>query len=418
MAQNRRRFLKTMAAASAACALPTLRCADKSKPNILFAITDDWSWPHAGIAGVEEISTPAFDRVAREGVLFKNCYVSAPSCTPSRGAILTGQYHWRLEEGGNLWSILPAKFHVYPDLLEEHGYHVGYTGKGWGPGDIESAGRTRNPAGPSYNQKQTQPPFEHMSSVDYAANFAAFLTEKRNDEPFCFWYGGFEPHRRYEYAMGIEVGKNPQHVEVPAIFPDAEPVRNDILDYYVEIEYFDAHLGKMLQLLEERGELDNTLVVVTSDNGMPFPRAKANLYEWGTHMPLAIRWADAAKGGRVVDDFVSQTDFAPTFLEAAGIPPCNDMTGASLLPILLSSSEGQVEENRDHVLVGRERHAWVRKGGVGYPCRAIRTKDYLYIRNYKPDRWPAGDPTNGVDNDPPGPYGDIDAGPTKSTRFY
>lgn len=412
MPHSRRSFLKTAAAASAVSFLPSLSCAKISKSNILFAIADDWSWPHASIAGAAEIRTPAFDRVAREGVLFSNCYVSAPSCTPSRGAILTGQYHWRLQEGGNLWSILPAKFQVYPDLLEEHGYHVGYTGKGWSPGDIKDAGRARNPAGPDYNALQHSPPF-NLSATDYAGNFAAFLNAKPAG-PFCFWYGANEPHRPYESGMGITSGKNPANVQVPAIFPDSNDVRNDLLDYFVEIEHFDAHLGKMLALLQERGELENTLVVVTADNGMPFPRAKSNLYNWGTHMPLAIRWGNRIKRGRVVDDLISQTDFAPTFLAAAGLPPQRDMTGKSLLPMLTLTKKDQTPQHRAHLLIGKERHAWVREGGLGYPCRAIRTPDFLYIRNFKPDRWPAGDPVNSEEHDPPGAFADIDDGPTKS----
>jgi len=407
MALNRRSFLKK-AAATTVSLIGARADARAPRPNILFAIADDWSWPHASIVGASEVHTPAFDRVATEGILFTHCYDSAPSCTPSRGAILTGQYHWRLEEGGNLWSILPAKFKVYPDILEEHGYRIGYTGKGWSPGDIEDAGRSRNPAGPEYNRLQHKPPFS-MHPIDYAANFRAFLDERPADQPFCFWYGGIEPHRPYEQGMGVASGKNPAAVQVPAIFPDAEAVRSDILDYYVEIENFDAHLGKMVALLQERGELENTLIVVTSDNGMPFPRAKSNLYRWGTNMPLAVRWGDRIRAGQVVDTLVSQTDFAPTFLEAAGISPLPDMTGKSLLPLLT----GREFVPRDHVLVGKERHAWVRPGGVGYPCRAIRTSDYLYIRNFKPDRWPAGDPVAYAENDPPGAFADIDDGPTK-----
>src|SRR4030042_2303569 len=155
---KRRDFLKTVGFGTAAIAW--WGCADASRlfgsnnssnrPNILFCLADDWSWPHAGIAGDKVVKTPTFDRVAREGVLFKNAFVSAPSCTPSRGAILTGQWHWRLEEGGNLWSTLPAKFDVYPDLLEKAGYHVGCTRKGWGPGQHQPGGRTRNPAGPRF----------------------------------------------------------------------------------------------------------------------------------------------------------------------------------------------------------------------------------------------------------------------------
>lgn len=412
MHTNRRSFLKC-AAGAALSVLSNIYCSKKEKkPNILFAIADDWSWPHASIHGEKEVYTPAFDRVAKEGILFNNCYVSAPSCTPSRGAILTGQYHWRLQEGGNLWSILPAKFKVYPDILEEHGYFIGYTGKGWGPGDIKDAGRDRNPAGKAFNEIKYQAAYG-MNNNNYAANFAQFLNEKPADAPFCFWYGSIEPHRSYEYGMGVKEGKNPKNVEIPPIFPDAEQVRYDMLDYFVEIEHFDSHLNTMLNLLEEREELDNTIIVVTSDNGMPFPRAKANLYRWGTNMPLAIRWGKLNNGGRIVDDFICQTDFAPTFLEAAGIIPPTDMTGKSLMNILHSFSQGQIEPEREKIITGRERHAWVRSQGLGYPSRAIRTKRFLYIHNYHPERWPAGDPDNWAENDPPVIYGDIDDGPTK-----
>ena len=115
------------------------------RPNILFCIADDWSWPHAGAYGDPVVKTPTIDRLAREGVRFTNAFVTAPTCTASRGGILTGQAIHRLEEGGNLWSILPAKFKCYPDLLEEAGYAVGLHGKGWGPGTIQDTGRTRNP---------------------------------------------------------------------------------------------------------------------------------------------------------------------------------------------------------------------------------------------------------------------------------
>lgn len=408
---SRRTFLKTIAAGAAASMLPSLKCAPMQRPNILFAIADDWSWPHASITGEPEIQTPSFDRVAHEGVLFNNCYCSAPSCTPSRGAILTGQYHWRLEQGGNLWSVLPKEYHVYPDVLEDHGYTVGYTGKGWGPGSIEDASRERNPAGPAFNEQKTDTP-EGMVNIDYAANFKSFLEQRPKEHPFCFWFGCFEPHRVYKNGIGIEQGKNPENVRVPACFPDSDVVRSDILDYFVEVEHFDKHSGQMLKMLEEQGELENTLVVVTSDNGMPFPRCKANLYDKGTRMPLAIRWDDQIKAGQTVETFVSQTDFAPTFLQAAGVSPLDDMTGASLMPLLRYGKSTDTE--RDAVFTGRERHAWVREGGLGYPCRSIRTLKYLYIRNFKPERWPAGDPDNWQDNDPAVPYGDVDASPTKT----
>ncbi|MHC4389361.1 MAG: sulfatase/phosphatase domain-containing protein, partial [Planctomycetota bacterium] len=162
-------------------------------------------------------------------------------------------------------------------------------------------------------------------------------------------------------------------VVVPEFLPDSTEVRTDICDYYWEIQRFDREVGQLLQTLEDMGEIDNTLIVITSDNGMPFPHAKANLYDYSTRMPLAVRWAAKVKGNRVVDDFVSHTDFAPTFLEAAGVEVPKEMTGRSLLDILLSGKSGRVDPERTRVFTALERHAWCRPNGLGYPSRAIRT---------------------------------------------
>lgn len=375
------------------------------RPNILLAIADDQGWPHAGAYGCPFVQTPAFDRIAAEGVLFNNAFCPAPSCSPSRAALLTGKNPWQLAEGAVLWGLLPARYAVYPDLLEAAGYHVGHTHKGWGPGSVEQSGRTRNPAGPAWNRCRNESPTATTNSNDYAANFAEFLDATEADTPFCFWYGSKEPHRPYEPGSGLRHGKRLEDVDVPPFLPDSPEVRSDLLDYALEIEWADQHLGRMLDLLETRGELENTIVVVTGDNGFPFPRAKANLYEQGMHVPLAIRWGSRVPGGRTVTDFVSFIDLAPTFLEAAGLPVPDDLTGRSLIDLLTTSQSGRIEPDRDHVLTGRERHAYCRPDNVGYPCRAIRTDDYIYIRNFTPDRWPAGNPII---------YGDVDGSPTKT----
>jgi N-sulfoglucosamine sulfohydrolase len=360
-----------------------------TRPNIVFAIADDWSAPHAGVYGDRTVATPAFDRIAREGARFRYAFAAAPSCTPSRAAILTGQAIHRLEEGANLHGFLPKHFPTYPDLLEQAGYVVGYSGKGWGPGRTEPAGRKRNPAGPQFK------------------DFDAFLQQREGSRPFCFWFGSTDPHRPYEAGAGARAGLKPENVVVPGFLPDTPEVRNDILDYYFEVQRFDAALGHILQTLERLGELENTLVIVSSDNGMPFPRAKANVYDSGARVPLAIRWPTIARPGTSVDAFVSLADIAPTILEASGLKAVDTMTGRSVLGLL----RGEAQPGRDRVFIERERHANVRRGDLSYPVRAIRTTDYMYIRNFRPDRWPAGDPQQYV---AVGPFGDIDAGPTKS----
>lgn len=384
-----------------------------SRPNILFCISDDQSWLHAGPYGCEAVATPAMDRLAATGVRFNHAYCAAPSCAPSRAAVLTGQEIWRLEQGANLWSRMPAEadYPVYTRLLESAGYQVGFTGKGWWPGHFNDSGWDENPAGKSYNQYQEKTPCG-VNSCDYARNFQQFLDDKSAGRPFCFWYGCYEPHRIYKRGIGREAGMEPGAVDVPGVFPDTPEVKNDILDYLYEIQRYDQHLGRMVSLLEEGGMLENTLIVITSDNGMPFPRAKANLYDLGTRLPLIIAWKGRIKGPRVVEDMVSLTDMAPTFLEVAGVPIPKAMTGKSLLPILETTRTGLVDQSRTRVFMGRERHAWVRLDGLGYPSRAIRTPDYLYIRNFSPDRWPAGHPN--IPHYRLGRYGDIDDGPTKA----
>jgi len=341
------------------------------------------------------VRTPAFDRVARDGVLFSHAFCDAPTCGPSRSAILTGQQIWRLEEAGNIHSTLPAKFATYTELLEQAGYKTGHTSKGWAPGRLEPGGRSRNPAGD---------PFE---------SFETFLGQAEENRPFCFWLGSRDPHRPYELGSGKRSGKDPADVLVPSCLPDNDVIRNDILDYYVEIERFDAGVARAIGALERSGQLDNTLVVVTSDHGMPFPRAKASLYDQGSRVPLAVSWPDRIARGRTIDDFVSLSDIAPTFLEAAGLAPHEDMTARTLLPLLTGSGAGQVDSSRDAAYIAMERHDGCRRGGKGYPCRAVRTKDHLYIRNFEPTRWPSGSP-NARDCARGIPYGEIDSSPTKT----
>ena len=369
---------------------------DAARPNILLATSDDQSWCHTGAAGDKAVSTPAFDRVAREGVLFRYAFCSAPSCSPSRAALLTGQDFWRLESAASLFGALKQKYPVYPRLLEAAGYFVGHTGKArsW---NAKLSGRSRHPAGDAWNRcRQSSVPASGIDKTDYAANFEAFLDSRPEGKPFCFWFGAIEPHRAYDPGSGVRSGKMLGDADVPGFFPDVPEIRGDILDYYVEIEWFDSHLGRIIGLLEERGELDNTLIVVTSDHGMPFPRAKTNLYDYGARVPLAIRCPVLVRGGRVIDDFVNLTDLAPTFLDAAGLAVPTEMTGRSLTTILRSGKQGRVDRQRDRVVFGRERHGWNRVPHIGYPCRAIRTKDHLYIRNFKPDRLPGFDTDGGI----------------------
>ena len=366
------------------------------QPNLLVAMADDLAWPHLSAYGCTFVSTPNCDRVAREGVLFTNCYTTAPTCTASRGSFLTGRYPWQLEEGCQLWGLLPAKYRTYADILAQAGYVIGVTNKGWGPGSVEASGRPCNPAGPGYNRLKCTPITSTMSRNDYAANFADFLDRKPEGKPFCFWYGSKEPHRPYEKGSGLRHGKCLADVDVPGYLPDCPEVRSDFLDYALEIERFDYDLGRMIELLERCGELENTVILVTGDNGFPFPRAKATVYQNGCHVPLAVRWGAHCSGGRTVTDFVSFVDVASTLLEIAGLEPEDGMAGRSFADVIVSPASGRVDAARAMAVTGRERHGYCRPDNIGNPMRSIVTDDYLYIHNFSPDREPAdtdGSPT-------------------------
>jgi arylsulfatase A-like enzyme len=391
----------------------TPSAANQRRPNILFAIADDWSFGHAGAYGTAWVRTPAFDRVARNGVLFTHAYTPNAKCAPSRAILLTGRQSWQLEEGANHIPFFPAKFATWPEALARLGYTTGFTGKGWGPGVANDAeGKPRQMTGRPFNRQKLEPPTTQIAPNDYAANFNEFLATVPKGQPWAFWYGAQEPHRGYEYGSGVaKGGKTLADVRrVPAYWPDTDVVRNDMLDYAFEVEHFDRHLERMLDELSKSGILDDTVVVVTSDHGMPFPRAKGQTYPFSNQVPLAIMWPNGIAGaGRTVSDFVSFVDVAPTLVEAIGLTwnetGLQPAAGTSLLP-LLRSREARATPPRDHVLVGKERHDVGRPKDVGYPIRGIVEGETLYLRNYQPDRWPAGNPETG--------YLNTDGGPTKT----
>lgn len=382
---------------------------ETSRPNILIVVADDMSFPHAGAYGCSWIKTPAFDRVAKEGILFNNAYTTNAKSAPSRACLLTGRYSWQLEEAANHIGIWPEnKFPTIFETLSANGYIAAYTGKGWEPGDPGMKdGKNRQLTGLPYQKKHLKPPTKGIASIDYAANLADFLNEMPgNDSPWIFWYGAREPHRPFEYGTGKSLGgKSTEEIErLPAFFPDNVVVRNDLLDYALEIEHFDMHLEHMLSLLEKKGQLSNTIVIVTSDNGMAFPRCKGLQYEYSNHVPLAIMWQQGiVNPGRNEDAYISFVDIVPTLLQIAKVDQCEmNPSGKSMTDIFNNKSK----EDRSYILLGQERHDYGRPMNQGYPIRSIVMDGFIYIHNFKPDLWPAGNPETG--------YLNTDGSPTKT----
>lgn len=363
-------------------------------PNILFIMTDDQSWPHAGAYGSDWIKTPNFDRLAGEGVLFQNAFASAPSCAPSRLSVLTGRHFFHNQEGAIHGGFIPNKFPLFTFILEENGYHVGYTGKGCGPfhkAKDQAVALKKDPYGKQYNQKKLDSmPIHSWGNLDYVENFKDFLNERKRGQPFCFSYNSWEPHRPYLDSAAFRNGYPVNSVQTLPLMPDIPRIRSDIAEYAFEINYFDQTLDEFISILKTEGLYDNTIIVVTSDNGMPFPNAKMHSYEYGHHVPLLVVFPGKYPKGKKVDDLVLIPQLAPTLLKETGCPvPCS-MTMNDLQDVLIGRNKE--ESSQEFVIWGKEKHNPARENNMGYPVRALRTQKYLYMHNFEPDRWPAGDP--------------------------
>ncbi|GMV92164.1 MAG: putative sulfatase [Candidatus Hydrogenedentota bacterium] len=321
------------------------------RPNIVFLFSDDHSVPDLGCYGNDTIRTPNLDALAAAGMRFDRAYVTSPQCSPSRASILTGR---------SPHAVGASRLHVnaYPDaasiptLLKEAGYFTGAFRKVY--------------------QGVIQRQFDF-----YGGNkvpFAKFFEERPKDKPFFLWFGSTDPHRDYEPGA-VDPPHDPESVKVPPHLPDTPEVRRDIALYYDEIGRFDRECGELLALLDEHGLADNTLVVMSGDNGRPFPRAKATVYEPGIHVPLLARWPGRIEAGRSTNTLVSLMDLAATWLDVAGATIPDAMESVSLVPLL----RGDVDRVHEYVFCERNWHDnWD-------PIRSVVGERYKLIQNYRPE---------------------------------
>ncbi len=422
------------------------------KPNVVFCFADDWGRYASAYAALDAkptanrvVKTPNIDSVANRGVMFRNAFVPAPSCTPCRSSLLSGRYFFNTGRAailsGAVWDeSIPA----FPLLLRDGGYDIGKMAKVWSPGTPADApiGKQQyafQKSGMAFNnfseeatqavkggKTVAQARTDLLGQVE--GNFASFLKARDAKKPFFFWFGPTTVHRKWIKGSGKalwDISPDALKGKLPKNLPDVPDVREDFADYLGEAQAFDAYIGVLLKQLKDAGELDNTIVVISGDHGAPgFPGGKCNLYDFGTGVALVAAGPGVA-GPRVVDDLVNLMDLAPTFLDIGGVKRPPGLNSKSLWPVLTSKKAGQVDAERTWVVTGRERHVGdAREGNKPYPQRALRTKDFLYVRNFEPDRYPLGDPkgvtadkaptANELENDTFAAFADMDAGPTKA----
>ncbi|MBA4187314.1 MAG: sulfatase [Planctomycetaceae bacterium] len=422
------------------------------RPNIVFCFADDWGRYASAYAAIDAgptansvIKTPNIDSVAARGVLFRNAFVPAPSCTPCRSSILSGRYFFNTGRGAILrGAVWDENIPSFPLLLRDAGYAIGKTAKVWSPGTPADApiGKQEyayQKSGMGFNQfsEQATQAVKNGKTVAEAradllaqvdGNFASFLKARDSKKPFFFWFGPTNVHRKWVKGSGKALWNiDPESLKgkLPKFLPDVPEVREDFADYLGEAQAFDSQVGVILKQLKDAGELDRTLVVISGDHGAPgFPGGKCNLYDFGTGVTL-VAAGPGVPGPRVVDDIVNLMDLTPTFLDAGGVKAPAGLNSKSLWPVLTSKQAGQVDPERSWVVTGRERHVGdAREGNLPYPQRALRTKDFLYIRNFAPDRYPLGDPkgvtadkapdANALENNTYAAFADMDASPTKA----
>jgi uncharacterized sulfatase len=418
------------------------------RPNILLLFADDLGRYASAYADPQKpspndiIRTPVFDRIAREGALFQHAFVSVPSCTPSRAALVTGRHFFRNGSHSQLhhpWQKgAPDPFAQVvgmPVTLAQNGYHIGISLKlhmddrlyGGKKNFYNSAGQKIN----QYSTVLTKAPDKDAAKKqifeEVRTNFRNFLAKREKDQPFFYSFNPTNTHRIWMRGSGKALWNlNPDDLKgkMPPVLPDVPDIREDMADYLGEAMAFDAACGVLVKMVEEMGELDNTIVVISGDHGIPgFPRGKTNVHDFGSEVLLAIRWPEKIAAKRNVQVPVSLIDIAPTFLDAANLTSKDQPNGQSLLPALAPGADDSLL--RGWALIGRERHAdRAREDQLPYPVRAIRTKDFLYVKNFKADRWPMGAPYQVTEDSAPAfevlekntyaAFPDMDMSPTKA----
>lgn len=326
------------------------------KPNFVFIIADDCTFRDIGCYG-GQAKTPNIDKLATEGMRFTHCFQTAPMCSPTRHNIYTGQYPVQTGAYPNHTQTY-RKVKNITHYLPELGYRVALSGKKHiGPQDLfqfEYSGKNNNP--------------------DEQAIDELFADAAKTKTPFCLFACSNEPHSPWN--KGDASAYPPESVELPPYIADTPVVRDLFSKYLAEVSYYDQQVGNILKLLKDHKLDENTLVIVVSEQGNSFPFAKWTCYDSGLQSAMIVRWPGKVKSNSISSAMVDYSDITPTFVEAAGGVPAQEIQGKSLLPLLFQKTDQHKE-----FVYGVMTTKGIINGTDAYPIRSIRSRDYKLILN-------------------------------------
>jgi N-sulfoglucosamine sulfohydrolase len=356
------------------------------KPNILFLLSDDHSYPYLSTYGDNNVKTPTLDRLASEGMKFHRFFTACPQCVPSRAAYMTGRSPVAARMT-RFSSPLPRDEMTFPELLrEEGGYFTGICGRSY---HLDGANRAGEGVQQIFQEHKLQTFADRVDflnrcpDAEVADQLAAFLDKKPENKPFFMWANFSDPH--HPWNAPAQFRPDPASLKLPAHFPDLPGVREQLADYCSEVNRLDRTIASVLEVLTERGLLDKTLIVFAGDNGQALPHGKGSLYDPGSNVPFIIRWPGVVKPGGESRALLSGEDLAPTLLAAAELPAHSHMSGVSFLPLL----KGETQSTRKYVFVERGPHGsapvTVNMSNAGFDLsRAVRSERYKFIYNCTP----------------------------------
>jgi len=356
---TRRDFIKKTAVSISALAAPCVLTVgrDRRKPNIILFISDDHGYADSGAYGDTYVKTPNIDRLADQSMRFTHAFAASPLCSPSRCVIETGLMPFR--NGGHKFATpIDNEVRTMPEYFKKMGYYTAHIGK------FHHAPRKRFP-------------YDFVNGDENKAS--EFMGDYSENKPLLLVVCSHPPHTPWTKNTDYD----PLKIELPPNFVDTPETRLDRANYYSDVTLTDSILGRVLEAASNCRSGDNTLFVYTSDQGANWPFAKWCLYDAGLRVPLLVRWPGKIRPGTVTNAMVDLSDLLPTFIEAAGDRPPQDIDGRSFMGVLT----GRTREHRKAVFAA---HTGNDNGGPGIanqcPARTIRTSTHRYILNLEPGR--------------------------------